>query len=112
MTFGDRISAIRGEKKLQQKDVAKAVGIGPVILSRYENNVIIPSVVVAGKIAQVLEISLDYLVFGMKEDKSSNASIGIKLEQFEKLSQEDQEHLLAVLEAFTAKAKLQEILGK
>lgn len=112
MTFGDRISAIRNEKKLQQKDVAKAVGIAPVVLSRYENNVIIPSVVVAGRIAQELKISLDYLVFGTSTDEGSNASIGIELQQFEKLSREDQEHLLAVLAAFIAKARLQDILGE
>lgn len=112
MTFGERISAIRNEKKLQQKDVANNVGIGPVILSRYENNLIIPSVIVAGKIAKALGTSLDYLVFGTEEEKSSAGSVGIKLQQFEKLSQEDQDHLLAVIEAFTAKAKLLAILGK
>lgn len=112
MTFGKRASAVKEEKKLQQKDIAYNIGTTPAVLSRYLSDQMIPSVIVAGKIAQELGVSLDYLVFGMKEEVRTNTSIGIKLQQIEKLSQEDQDHFLAVLAAFLAKAKLQDILGE
>lgn len=112
MTFGDRASALKDQKRLSQKDIAKTVGIGPVILSRYFNNQNVPSVVVAGKIAQALGTSLDYLQFGVMQDENSMVSVNLKLQQFDKLPQPDQDCVLAVLEAFIAKGKLQDILGK
>ncbi|WP_206538812.1 helix-turn-helix domain-containing protein [Aquimarina macrocephali] len=50
------------EKKLSQEQLAKKVGTIAVTIGRYERNEINPSVDIATKIADVLDMSLDYLV--------------------------------------------------
>ena len=111
MTFGERIVAVRAEKKLQQKDLADLLGSSAVVMGRYERDQVVPSVVVAANIAKALNVSLDYLVNGIDAREGDSAGVNKKLEQFDKLSEKDQEYVLAVLDAFATKAKLQEILG-
>ena len=48
--------------RYQGDDLAKAVGTSSAIIGRYERNEITPSVEVAAKIADALDVSLDYLV--------------------------------------------------
>jgi transcriptional regulator with XRE-family HTH domain len=62
MGFGENIAAIRKKKGLSQEDLAKKVGTISVTIGRYECDEIIPSIDLATKIAEVLEVSLDYLV--------------------------------------------------
>ncbi|WP_295119282.1 helix-turn-helix transcriptional regulator [uncultured Chitinophaga sp.] len=113
MTFGERIAALRKEKDMKQNELASQLGIGPVQVSRYEKDLITPSVEVAARIAKALGVSLDHLVNGVEElPANSPAAVNQKLQQFDRLSEKDQEYVLAVLDAFATKAKLQEILGQ
>lgn len=109
MKFGDRVVAIRKEKGLQQKELAAMVSILPVVLSRYENNLINPSLEVANKIAKALSVSLDYLANGVVEE-GAEVRLSDRLKQFDKLLPRDQEYVVAVLEAFLMKARLQDLL--
>lgn len=61
MNIGDKITALRKAKKMSQADLAKAAGVSREIIGRYERNEVSPSVDVAKKIADTLEVSLDYL---------------------------------------------------
>lgn len=114
MTFGQRVSIARKEKDLTQTELAEAVGTSRDLIGRYERDDIKPSIEVAAKIADALEMSLDYLV----RDKTPIVKIDNKYmpEQFaplvaklNKLSQGDVNHVLAVVDAFIAKTKLQSI---
>ncbi len=58
-TLGDKV---KGSRRRSRDDLAKAVGTSPAIIGRYERNEITPSVEVAAKIADALDVSLDYLV--------------------------------------------------
>jgi transcriptional regulator with XRE-family HTH domain len=49
-------------KKLSQSDLGKAVGTSGDIIGRYERDEVKPSIEVAIKIADALQVSLDYLV--------------------------------------------------
>jgi len=60
--FGNRIKQIREEKNLKREDIAKKVGTSSAIIGRYERNERTPSIEIAKKIAEALEVSLDYLV--------------------------------------------------
>lgn len=107
MKFGDRVVAIRKEKGLQQKELAAMISILPVVLSRYENNLINPSLEVANKIAKALGISLDYLANGIED--TSRGAFSDKLKLFDKLLAQDQEYVVAVLEAFMIKKKFNDM---
>ena len=61
MDFGNKILQLRKEKDFSRDELAKAVGTSGAIIGRYERNEITPSVDVAAKIADALEVSLDFL---------------------------------------------------
>jgi transcriptional regulator with XRE-family HTH domain len=61
MDIGTKIIEVRKQKGLSQTDFAKAVGVSREMIGRYERNEVMPSIEVAKKIANALEVSLDYL---------------------------------------------------
>ena len=67
MNLGDKIIALRKQKNISQTDLAKAVAVSREIIGRYERGDALPSIEVAAKIADVLEVSLDYLAGNSKK---------------------------------------------
>lgn len=98
MAFGEKIATLRKKKGLSQAELVEKVGIIGVTIGRYERDEIKPSIDVAAKIADALEVSLDYLVGG--SDELFDRSIVNKVLQIQKLPLEPRNHVLALLEAF------------
>jgi len=98
-------------KSLSRDDLAKAVGTSSVIIGRYERNEITPSVEVAAKIADALDVSLDYLVgtssFVVKDKKMLH-----RLELPEKIDNDDRETILKVTDNYLISAQLQSTTKK
>lgn len=67
MNIGDKIAALRKQKNLSQTDLGKAAGVSREIIGRYERGEVLPSIEVAAKIADVLDVSLDYLAGNSKK---------------------------------------------
>ena len=57
---------IRKQKKLSQADLEKIIGTSGDVIGRYERGDITPSVDVVAKIADALEVSVDYLIYKTK----------------------------------------------
>jgi len=70
MNFGNRMTQVRKEKGFSRDDLGKVIGTSGAIIGRYERGDMKPSIEIATKIAQALEVSLDYLV--------GNASLTLK----------------------------------
>ncbi len=64
MPFGERTALQRKHLKLSQDDLAKKVGSSAPIIGRYERGEIKPSIEMAKKIADELEVTVDYLIGG------------------------------------------------
>ena len=62
MTFGEHITTLRKRKGISQADLGKSVGTSGDIIGKYERDEVKPSIEVAAKIADALEVSLDFLV--------------------------------------------------
>lgn len=62
MTLGEQITRLRKQKKFSQSALGKQVGTSGDIIGRYERDEVNPSIDVVIKIADVLGVSLDYLV--------------------------------------------------
>jgi transcriptional regulator with XRE-family HTH domain len=62
MTIGEHIMLLRKQKKLSQAALAKAIGTSGDIIGRYERGIMTPSIDVVIKLADVLEVSIDFLV--------------------------------------------------
>jgi len=61
MDIGTKLMDLRKQKGFSQVDFAKVVSVSREMIGRYERNEVIPFIEVAKKIADALEVSLDYL---------------------------------------------------
>lgn len=62
MTLGDNMMLIRKKKNLSQAQLGKMIGTSGDVIGRYERGDIKPSIEVVSKIADALEVSIDYLI--------------------------------------------------
>ena len=62
MTFGQKMSFCRKEKKLSQAQLGNQYGINGDIIGKYERDEMKPSIETAKRLADTLAVSLDYLV--------------------------------------------------
>lgn len=108
MDFGEKIISIRKQKKLSQAELGKRAGINGDIVGKYERNEMKPSIETAKKLADALEISLDYLV-GEGELKVLDKKTLKRLEDIEKLPDEDKNNIFYTLDNLIKAAKLKAI---
>jgi transcriptional regulator with XRE-family HTH domain len=62
MTLGQHITALRKAKKLSQSELGKQAGTSGDLIGRYERDEVKPSIEVIMRIADALNVSIDYLV--------------------------------------------------
>jgi transcriptional regulator with XRE-family HTH domain len=102
--IGDRIAVLRKQKSWSQTALAKAVGASREAIGKYERGEALPSVETAKKIADALEVTLDYLV-----DEAAAASLDRKtvdrIQELQSLPHEEQNHVFAIIDAFLRDAK-------
>lgn len=67
-SIGKRAAKARKELGLTQKDVAEAVGVSREFITVFEAGYKFPSTLTMINIAETLQLSLDYLVFGGKDE--------------------------------------------
>ena len=72
--FGERLLALREERKETQQQLADAIGITRQSLSRYETNERTPNIDLIYNIAKHYNVSSDYLL-GLSEVKSLDNNI-------------------------------------
>jgi transcriptional regulator with XRE-family HTH domain len=67
MIIGDRLRAVREEKKLSQGDIEKRTGLLRCYISRVENGHTVPAIETLEKLARALEIPLYQLFYDGEE---------------------------------------------
>lgn len=77
-------------------------------MGRYERNEVLPSIEIARKIADILDVSLDYLTG--KADVQMDKNTRKRILEVSKFEETDKEHIFSVIDAFIAKRKIQSIL--
>lgn len=71
--IGDKIKQLRQEKKISQKDMSKILGLNASTYSNYENNHREPGSDIIVKIAEALDVTIPYLLYGIEnEDNYTN----------------------------------------
>jgi len=115
MSLGERLKKARANKEMSQSELAAAVGIHYTQIGRYENKGAQPAADVLSKIANVLEVSADFLMNGSADDMA-NAHLTDKellnqFKQIEKLSDKDISVVKTLLDAFITKKKIQQLAG-
>jgi len=104
LKIGNRISELRKAKGWSQGELANKVNASREAIGKYERNEAVPSVETAKNIADVFDVSLDYLV-GDALKPSFDKRMVERLQDFELLTEEDKNHLFALLDAFLRDAK-------
>lgn len=105
MSFGQRIIQVRKEKNMSQEQLAKALKATPTTIGRYERDEVKPSIEVAVKIAQALEVSLDYLT-GYSKNAIKDKKMIERINTILSLDEKDREHIIYAIDGLIKSAKL------
>ena len=97
MTFGERLMLVRKKKNLSQSDVGKKININGDAVGRYERNEVRPTIEMATKLAQALEVSLDYLV-GNTDIELDKAAMS-RIQEVTQFNEEEKNHIYVTLDA-------------
>lgn len=91
MSFGSRLLEARKRKSISQEDLAKHLGTKGPAIGRYERDEMKPSIEVAAKMADYLDVSLDYLVG--KTDKQLDQKTMKRILEVQNLKQDTQDKI-------------------
>ena len=92
-SYGERLMRARKEKELSREELGKLCGITGRTIQNYELGHVTPNRIdVSQRLADVLDISVDYLIYGEKEETE--------------LTEEDKKEILAHASALFADGKL------
>jgi len=108
MNFGSIVVELRKQQGISQTALAEQLGIHKNVLGRYERNEVLPSIEIARKIADILDVSLDYLTG--KADVQMDKTTRKRILEVSKFDEDDKLHIFSVIDAFIAKRKIQSIL--
>lgn len=110
MTIGEHIMLLRKKKKLSQAALGKEVGTSGDIIGRYERGIITPSIDVIVKVADALEVSIDFLVgkTSLQIDKQTLK----RLEDIDTLSEENKGFVLKMVDMAIQNFKTQQNFGQ
>lgn len=98
MSFGKRLLEARKEKGLSQEDVAKHLKTKGPAIGRYERDEMKPSIEVAAKMAELLDVSLDFLV-GRTDVNVDDLTLK-RVMELQSLPDEDKKTAFKLLDAF------------
>lgn len=99
MKLGDKISSLRKQKNISQVELAEKTNISRDGISKYERGDIVPSVEYAKRIADVLGVSLDYLVSEDAKDDALDKDAVKRIKDIQKLPELEKEKLFSVIDA-------------
>jgi transcriptional regulator with XRE-family HTH domain len=109
MTFGERLTAVRKKKNMSQADIGKKIGINGDAYGRYERNEVRPVLEMAVKIAQALEVSLDYLT-GNADVEMDKATLQ-RIQEVSKLNEKEKDYIFVTLDALIRDFKTKHSFG-
>ena len=114
MPLGDSIKQVRKEAGWSQAELGERIGTDPGRISRYESGRITPSADALVRIAEALDVSLDYLLVDdipRRPLHTPDHHLGERFNHLEELDEEDLSSLLNHLDGLIAKKRLKTIAG-
>ena len=108
MSFGKRLLSARKSKGISQEELAEKLGTKGPAVGRYERDEMKPSIDAAAKMAELLNVSLDYLVG--KTDLNLDSSMMKRIQLVSKLPDKEKECVFVFLDSFIDRMKLQGVL--
>lgn len=103
MEFGKRLTDLRKAQGISQTELASRLEIHKNVLGRYERDQAKPSIEIASRIAELLGVSLDYLVGAT--DAELDEGIVKQVQSIQMLPSEEKERILFTIDALVRDAK-------
>ena len=107
--FGSRVKQLRKQRHWSQKELATQVGIRFQLLNKYEGGQHIPPPETLIKLADALDVTVDYLLTGNPVEDSPLASTQLfkRFKALEGFEEEDQQTVINVIDAIIAKRQVE-----
>lgn len=112
MTFGAKLIMLRKQKALSQGEIADKVGVSRDAISKYERDEMAPSVDNAKKLAQVLGVSIDFLVNEDAKEELLDSEAVTRIKDIQKLPTEEKTKIFAVVDALVRDYKTRKAYAK
>jgi transcriptional regulator with XRE-family HTH domain len=104
LNIGNKIIELRKIKGWSQAQLAEAINASRDIIGKYERNDNLPSIEMALKIAQIFDVSVDYLL-GEGKHASFDKDTLKRLNNIENLDENTKQTLFNVIDTFLRDAK-------
>lgn len=105
MTIGERIKILRKNKNRSQAEFAQSIGLKPNQLSKIENGFSAPSLNTIKRIAEELNITVDFLLMDetdspeYRKRKNFNEELRRKIALIDTLDKEEREALIIIIDS-------------
>lgn len=106
----EKLKLARKQKGLTQGQLAKRAGTDSQRISKYERGVLVPTTAILVKLADALEVSLDYLLREAEDRSVGKIRDTVLLDQFteiDSLPESDKVLVKGLLDAFIKKSKFE-----
>jgi transcriptional regulator with XRE-family HTH domain len=116
MTLADRIKQLRHQRGWSQTQLAKKLNVHQKQISGYERGIHSPSIELLIRMAELFNVSLDYIAFDNREDKNivpiADRELMQAVQLIDQLSAEDRATIKAVLNTFIVKNRFQRLASE
>lgn len=116
MTLGDRIKQLRQRRGWSQAQLSKKLNVHQKQISGYERGIHSPSIELLVRMAELFNVSLDYIAFDNREQKNiipiADRELMQAVQQIDQLSAEDRATIKAVLNTFIVKNRFQRLASE
>lgn len=106
---GDRLKALRTERGWSQAELAEKIGSDARQVSRYENGRVAPSLDVLARIGEVLDVTVDHLLYEAAERRPltrPTSQLDARLTDLDQLTDDERTTITNVIDALITKAKV------
>jgi len=103
--FGNKIVQLRKEKDLSRDELGEKIGTSGAIVGRYERGDMKPSIEIAAKIAEALDVSLDFLM-GLSSELAKDKKMVNRLEDIKKLPEKERDKIFDYIDLVIRDVKI------
>ena len=116
MSLGDRIKQLRQQRGWSQAQLSKKLNVHQKQISGYERGIHNPSIELLVRMAELFNVSLDYIAFDKREEKNiipiADRELMQAVQQIDQLSAEDRATIKAVLNTCSVKNRFQRLASE
>lgn len=103
--FGNKVAQLRKERDLSRDELGEKIGTSGAIVGRYERGDMKPSIEIAAKIAEALDVSLDFLM-GLSSELVKDKKMVTRLEDIKKLPEKERDKIFEYIDLIIRDVKI------